>query len=675
MVKKRLVTLLLAVGIAFSFTEFTSINSVSAVTANSGAYASEFNSISLAKGYKDLNQGNPCMTQRFTADPGVMEYNGRVYVYTTNDEYMYKNGQVTDNTYANIKTLNCMSSSDMVNWTDHGSINAAGNGGAAKWAGCSWAPTACHKKINGKEKFFLYFANNANGIGVLTSDSPTGPWVDPIGHPLISRSTANCQNVTWLFDPAVLVDSDGTGYLYFGGGVPNGQAANPKTARVVKLGNDMTSLAGTPQTIDAPYMFEDSGINKIGNTYYYSYCTNWDSRPNKWAPEIAVIAYMTSNSPMGPWTYKGKVLDNPGKFFGCTGNNHHTIMPFKGKNYIFYHSQWLENKMGTNKGYRNTHVDEVNVGNGQIYETKGTLSGVRQLENVNPYISNRLSNMAWQGGIKTIGQGNTTVEMNRGDWVGVSNVNFNSGVASISVRAASRSGATIKICTDSPSGPVVGYVPVPNTGSNYNFRNISTDISNVSGTKKLFFVASNDCMIDTWQFSTGKAEPQPTPDPTPTPNPTPTPGSTVTLNDGWYYIKNKHAQKYLQVKDNYGKAGQNVELRTGNGAKGQKWYLQNLGGGYVTLKSATGNFMLDVSGGEDKDGANMIIYNAYSGNAQQFVLRASSENGAYFISTKASNLNKVLDDYNFGTSDGTNVCQWSFGGNDNQMWYLEPTNN
>ena len=64
------------------------------------------------------------MTQRFTADPGVMEYNGRVYVYTTNDSYMYdSSGNVTDNNYSNITTINCMSSSDMINWTDHGSIN------------------------------------------------------------------------------------------------------------------------------------------------------------------------------------------------------------------------------------------------------------------------------------------------------------------------------------------------------------------------------------------------------------------------------------------------------------------------------------------------------------------------------------------------------------------------
>ncbi|WP_089041047.1 RICIN domain-containing protein [Clostridium acetobutylicum] len=163
----------------------------------------------------------------------------------------------------------------------------------------------------------------------------------------------------------------------------------------------------------------------------------------------------------------------------------------------------------------------------------------------------------------------------------------------------------------------------------------------------------------------------------PTTNPTtnPTPGSTVTLNNGWYYIKNINAQKYLQVASNTGKAGQNVELGSGSGAAGQKWYLTNTGDGYVTLKSALGNYMLDVSYGENKDGSNIQIFNAYSGDAQKFSVKASSKDGQYFVSTKSSNGTKVLDDYNFGTADGTNVCQWTYGGNANQLWAFEPTNN
>lgn len=88
-------------------------------------------------------------------------------------------------------------------------------------------------------------------MSVLTADSPTGPWTDPLGKALITRATPNCSDITWLFDPAVMVDDNGTGYLCFGGGVPDGKDAMPGTSRIVKLGDDMISLAGTPVTIEA----------------------------------------------------------------------------------------------------------------------------------------------------------------------------------------------------------------------------------------------------------------------------------------------------------------------------------------------------------------------------------------------------------------------------------------
>ncbi|MFR2343138.1 MAG: carbohydrate binding domain-containing protein, partial [Ruminococcus sp.] len=123
-----------------------------------------FAGITPTASYKADDENNPLFTQRFGADPGVMEYNGRVYVYTTNDVIEYdSNGKVTENTYAQVNKINCLSSEDLVNWTDHGAIPVAGTDGIAKWATCSWAPCAAHKTINGKEKFFLYFCNGGNG--------------------------------------------------------------------------------------------------------------------------------------------------------------------------------------------------------------------------------------------------------------------------------------------------------------------------------------------------------------------------------------------------------------------------------------------------------------------------------------------------------------------------------
>lgn len=83
------------------------------------------------------------------------------------------------------------------------------------------------------------------------------------------------------------MDDDGSAYIYFGGGIPSeDKAANPGTARVAKLSDNMISLDGDPVIIEnVSYLFEDSGINKINGIYYYSYCSNFNV-PNEKEDEI-----------------------------------------------------------------------------------------------------------------------------------------------------------------------------------------------------------------------------------------------------------------------------------------------------------------------------------------------------------------------------------------------------
>ena len=280
--------------------------------------------------------------------------------------------------------------------------------------------------------------------------------------------------------------------------MPAGQQANPNTIRAVKLGDDMISLAGEPVAINAPWVFEDSGINKVGDTYYYSYCTNWSGGPYG----NARIAYMTSTNPLGPYTFQSTIFNNPGDFFGTVGNNHHTIIKFKNNFYIFYHAEWLNKEVyGSMLGYRTTHVNLMNFSNGQFVNSKGNLQGVAQLENFNPYQKNGFNTMAWQGGVNVYGLGDTSVAYNRGDWTGISNVDFGQGPKSISINAGSKSGSTIRISVDSPTGPVIGYVTIPSTGDNWTFTDVTAEISGVNGIKNLFFVASDDVLLNSYQFS------------------------------------------------------------------------------------------------------------------------------------------------------------------------------
>lgn len=177
-------------------------------------------------------------------------------------------------------------------------------------------------------------------------------------------------------------------------------------------------------------------------------------------------------------------------------------------------------------------------------------------------------------------------------------------------------------------------------------------------------------------LSSGGDVPAPSTQPSVAPSKTPSQNPIITgkVEDGLYYIKNVNAQKYLQVKDNTGKNVQNVELGTGSGAAGQKWYLSNTSDGYITLKSSLGDYMLDIGNGSDEDGANVQIYASHGGTAQQFQLRETSTDGVYIITTKASSISKALDAYENGTADGTNIIQWTINGKANQQWVLEKVN-
>ena len=431
---------------------------------------------------KPVTDHNPVMTQRFGADPYALVYDGRVYLYMTGDKVSYNPDKtVKENTYGNIDTICVISSDDLVNWTDHGTVYAAGKNGQASWGNNSWAPAAAYKNIDGKDKFFLYFANNGNGIAVLTADSPTGPFTDPIGGPLISRETPTCAEVTWLFDPAVLMDDNGENYIYFGGGVPSpDKASNPGTARVAKLGADMISIVGDPKPIEnVDYLFEDSGINKIDGVYYYSYCSNFNVTPEATSElgfESGEIVTMKSDNPMGPFERCNAVLKNPERFFGRGGNNHHCMFEFEGQWYITYHSRILEEKMGIDGGYRSTNVDKLILNeNNEPSTSRGTRAGVDQLKSLNPYEEVKAVTISNAVGIKTNQFGDEAKEYGSGDmivggisdgaWTGVSGVDFGTdGASKITFKVKGTGKGSIRVCLDLPSSEPVAIASVEAPG-------------------------------------------------------------------------------------------------------------------------------------------------------------------------------------------------------------------
>ncbi len=479
----------------------------------------KFGNVTIASSWKNDGENNPMTTQRFGADPGWMVYKDRLYIYTTNDAFEYPNGVLTENSY-NSGTINCVSTSDMVNWTDHGAIPVAGRdgfNGPAKWANRAWAPDAEWKTINGKDKFFLYFANSGGGIGVLTADSPTGPWTDPLGHALLDWNTPGNSGVVWMFDPGVYLDHNtGEAYIAFGGGVDGKDKSNPGTGRIAKLGDDMISIVGSTVQMPTPYLFEDSSLIKIGDTWYYSYCTNWNvprgTSINGTSFGSGEICYMTSKTPTvsNSWQFAGKVL--PGTATNGVdkgGNNHHSVIYFKNKYYVAYHTRAQALRMGktfkTSNGtsqdgnYRSTHISEASFSNGKV-TCNVDLKGTSQIEALDPYAKQQAETMYNQSNDITVtGLQDTVVNAKKGSWIKTTGVDFKSGASTVTVKASSKNGAVIKICTNKDKSDAMTYVEIPAGGK---MTEVTVPVVNSpSGKNDLFFVFNNDVTMDSWQFA------------------------------------------------------------------------------------------------------------------------------------------------------------------------------
>ncbi|HZI31579.1 MAG TPA: family 43 glycosylhydrolase, partial [Candidatus Binatia bacterium] len=259
----------------------------------------------------------PLISHKFSADPSGLEYNGRLYLYCSNDTDNDTNGG-----YA-MHSISCYSSDDLKNWTDHGEVLQVPRD--VSWATYSWAPSV----ITNNGLFYLYFGNNAAGIGVATSSVPTGPFKDARGSPLINSSTPGAATANqWYFDPCVFIDNNQP-YLYFGG-------ADPTNARVILLNTNMTGISGSAIPVTAPNFFEASYMHKRGDIYYFSY----SSRPSSGL----TIQYATNSNPASGFTFVGDVVPNPPH--NAYNNNQQSFFTYHGIWYCAYHNRYVAEQLG-----------------------------------------------------------------------------------------------------------------------------------------------------------------------------------------------------------------------------------------------------------------------------------------------------------------------------------------
>ncbi len=443
---------------------------------------------------------NPIIQTYYSPDPAPVVFGDTVCVYTGNDEGGH---------FFTMHGWRVSCTTDMVNWTDRGTLILSNEdfGGNAKKNG-DWAAQVVRR--NGKYYYYVTVDATSGGraINVAVADRPEGPFKDAL-------NGKHLAGPNWDYiDPTVWIDDDGQAYLYWGN--PKLYYAKLKENMIEIDGQvhvtEMTEAGFGPKHCDnngcsASAYTEGPWIHKRGKTYYMIYASH--GVPEK-------ISYSTSDSPTGPWTWRGVIMDQGNN---TAFTNHSGLIDFKGRSFFFYHNQ----KNISGGGYsRSTAIEEFTWNaDGSIPTIKSTNDGVKKpIKNLDPFTRVEAETKAWVGGM-TVSKpadpdgGNYTIinhvavsngsvyltNMNSGFYTKVRSVDMGDGADRIII-CTKGNGGKLEVHAGSETGALLASINVP-AGSKWEEN--SFDVENAAGVDDLFFVVKQGGFdFDYWYMESDK---------------------------------------------------------------------------------------------------------------------------------------------------------------------------
>jgi hypothetical protein len=380
---------------------------------------------------------NPLIMDQFTADPTARVFEGKLYIYPSHDIKAPPGYKGKPNWFV-MEDYHVFSSENLTDWKDHGVIVTQQ---AVEWvdpnAYAMWAPDAVFK--DGKYYFYFPAIAKTGGfrIGVAIGDKPYGPF-KPEPTPI--------EGVKGI-DPAVLIDKDGSAYLYY----------SMDRIFAARLKPNLREIEGEPVVFDnlpkkglqeGPFVFERNGI------YYLTY-------PHV-ANKTERLEYATSTSPMGPFKHAGVILDEAAS--GCW-TVHHSIVDYQGQWYLFYHDKDLSPAFDKNRAIR---ADKLFFNaDGTIQKVTPTLRGVGLVNASSEIQIDRYSATSDDGiAVSFLDETNPHAGWKTRfgaakSWVRFNQVDFGQGnQKSIEVRAKAGAKGVLEIRLDERDGPVIGRVDV-----------------------------------------------------------------------------------------------------------------------------------------------------------------------------------------------------------------------
>lgn len=315
---------------------------------------------------------NPVIRDQFAADPTARVFNNKVYVYPSHD-IPAPEGQRQD--WFCMADYHVFSSENLTVWTDHGMILSQEQVPWGKTDAYSmWAPDCVYK--NGK--YYFYFPNAPKdgrgfAVGVAIANQPEGPFTC-VQEPIMGISG---------IDPCVLIDDDGSAYIYWSG----------MGIRGARLKENMLELDGELQEVKIPKRdgmpemppmkmgglvmeglpdgFKEGPFAFKRNGWYYLTFPWVRGNTSNGANPTETLAYAMSKSPLGPWDFKGIIM---AEHDNHCWTNHHSILEYKGQWYIFYHRNDFSPNMDKRRSAR---IEKIAFNSdGTIQEVKQTMRGV-----------------------------------------------------------------------------------------------------------------------------------------------------------------------------------------------------------------------------------------------------------------------------------------------------------
>lgn len=423
-------------------------------------------------GSKSVKAENPIIQTVYTADPSPLVVGDTLYVYTTHDEL--KEQAYDDWSYMNewrcYSTTDMINWTDRGQIAHARTFDKESNS-QENWR--AWAQQVVEMPIYDSDtgqwvkKYFLFAPFNGTKIDVAVSDNPWGPFEDATPGKYLIDGGWGGGNI----DPTVYIEDHGNPddyenydvYLYWG---------NPYF-RYCKLTNDLLDvdpdtdgdgvISDWENSLDSRFDNSDNRIlgevrpglhsfDTLGDEGYASfgepsqgvsttgkYPTEPESAARKrsafeegpWVYKHAdgnpetddyflffvggrtpgeTVEYSTAPTPIGPWTYRGFLMDREG--FSCI---HPGVAEFKGHNYLFYLDEMLIGGDGSNRSVcvKEFWYDENNLivkqtdDSVKAYMVQG-IDGIKKgmsffsvdpVGTLNPYLSNEAETICWESNL------------------------------------------------------------------------------------------------------------------------------------------------------------------------------------------------------------------------------------------------------------------------------------